>query len=57
MLNNYLTTIPGVLALISVLWTAWQTKTVDWTDLQNALIGVGLIAAKDFNVTGGSKEQ
>jgi len=33
----------------------WQTKTIDTTTLQQALIGAGLIAAKDFNVTGDSK--
>ena len=55
MLKNWMTTIPGILALLSVLWNAWQTKTVNWADLQAALIGVGLIAAKDFDVTGGSR--
>ena len=55
MLTNWMTTIPGVLALLSVLWNAWQTKTVNWSDLQGALIGIGLIAAKDFNVTGGTR--
>lgn len=57
MMTNWMTTIPGVLALLSVLWNAWQTKTVNWGDLQEALIAIGLIAAKDFNVTGGSKVQ
>lgn len=55
MLTNWMTTIPGILALLSVLWNAWQTKTVNWVDLQGALIGIGLIAAKDFNVTGGTR--
>jgi len=55
MLTNWMTTIPGILALLSVLWNAWQTKSVNWADLQDALIGIGLIAAKDFNVTGGSR--
>jgi len=36
---------------------AWQTKDINWVDLQNALIGVGLLAAKDWNVTGGTKGQ
>jgi hypothetical protein len=57
MLKNWMTTVPGVLALLSVLWDAWQTKTINITDLQGALIGVGLIAAKDWNVTGGDKPQ
>jgi hypothetical protein len=55
MLVNWMTTIPGILGLLSVLWNAWQTKTVNWADLQEALISIGLIAAKDFNVTGGSR--
>mgnify|MGYP003351381140 CR=1 FL=1 len=52
MLKNWKTTLPGLLALGSVLWNAWQTKTLQWEDLQTALVGVGLVAAKDFNVTG-----
>ena len=55
MITNWMTTIPGVLALLSVLWHAWQSKTVNWEDLQNALVGLGLVAAKDWNVTGGDK--
>ena len=56
MMKNYLTTVPGVLALVTVLWNAWQTKTVNWVDLQGALVALGLIAAKDWNVTGGTRE-
>lgn len=52
---NWMTTIPGIIQLASVVYHAWQTKTLDWDALQNALVGVGLIAAKDFNVTGGNK--
>ena len=55
--NSPYTTISGVLALVSVLWHAYQTKTVNWDDLQTALVGLGLLAAKDWNVTGGSREQ
>lgn len=57
MLTNWKTSIPGVFALLTVLWHAWQTKTIDWESLQTALVGVGLLAAKDWNVTGGSKTQ
>ena len=56
MLTNYLTTVPGILALITVLWNSWQTKTVNWEDLQGALVAIGLIAAKDWNVRGGNRE-
>lgn len=55
MLQNWMTTIPGVLALVTVLWNAWTTKTINWVDLQTALVGIGLIGAKDFNVTGGTR--
>ncbi len=55
MISSPYTTISGVLALVTVLWHAWQTKTVNWEDLQNALVGLGLLAAKDWNVTGGTK--
>ena len=49
---NFLTTIPGVISLLIVGWNAWQTKTLDVESLRQALVGVGLIFAKDFNVTG-----
>ena len=52
MIKNWKTTIPGVLTLIGVLYNIYQTKTLDWPSLQAALIGVGLLGAKDFNVTG-----
>lgn len=57
MLTNWKTTIPGIIALVTVVWNSWQTKTVDWANLQTALVGLGLVAAKDWNVTGGTKEQ
>ena len=57
MLTNWKTTIPGIFALATGLWNCWQTKTVDWNSLQTALVGLGLVAAKDWNVTGGSKGQ
>jgi hypothetical protein len=50
-----MTTIPGILTLVTVLFQIWQTKTIDWAELQRALLAVGLIAAKDFNVTGGTR--
>ena len=50
--KNLLTTIPGLITLGTVAYQAWQTKTIDWPTLQNALVGVGLVFAKDFNVVG-----
>ena len=55
MLANWMTTVPGVLTLVITLVQIWQTKTVDLPELQRALIGAGLIFAKDFNFTGGSR--
>lgn len=57
MMSNWMTTIPGILTLIGVMFNAWQTKTVNIHEMQDALIGIGLIAAKDWNVTGGTKSQ
>ena len=57
LLTNWITTIPGILTLVMVLVNAWQTKTINWEDLQGALVALGLLAAKDWNVTGGSKAQ
>lgn len=56
-ITNWMTTIPGILALLTVLWHAWQTKSINWDELQGALVALGLIAAKDWNVTGGTKSQ
>ena len=56
MIKNWMTTIPGVLALLTVIWNAWQTKSINWEDRQGALVAVGLIAAKDWNVTGGDRQ-
>ena len=52
MIKNWRTTIPGIITLIGVVFNAWQTKTLDWSSLQAALVAIGLICAKDFNVTG-----
>lgn len=49
---NLLTTVPGIIQLLIVAWTAWQTKTVDVETVRQALVGVGFIFAKDFNITG-----
>ena len=54
-LANPLTTISGIITLLGVLFNAWQTKTISWPDLQAALVGLGLVFAKDFNVSGVAK--
>lgn len=48
---SWKTTITGLILLSSVLWDAYQSKTLSWPDLQNALVALGLLAAKDFNVS------
>lgn len=57
MMTNWMTTLPGLLLLARVLYEAWTTKNINWNDLQDALIGIGLVAAKDFRVTGGTVRQ
>jgi hypothetical protein len=57
MLTNWKTTIPGLVTLGIVLWNAWQTKTLNVDDVIAALVGLGLVQAKDWNVTGGDKRQ
>lgn len=55
MLTSWKTTVPGILTLLAVLYNAWQTKTVNVQDVVAALVGLGLVQAKDWNVTGVSK--
>lgn len=57
MMTNWKTTLPGIAVLLAVLFNAWQTKTINVDDVVNALVGVGLVQAKDWNVTGGTKQQ
>ena len=56
-LMNWKTSIPGVLALAAVIWNSWQTKTINVDDVIGALVAIGLVQAKDWNVTGGDKHQ
>lgn len=57
MLTNWKTTIPGLVTLAVVLWNAYQTKTINVDDVIAALVGLGLVGAKDFDVVGGSRHQ
>ena len=56
MLTNWKTTIPGILMLLTVAYNAWTTKTVNVDDVIAALAGLGFTQAKDWNVTGGTKQ-
>lgn len=57
MITNWKTSLPGLVTLLIVVWNAWQTKTINVDDVVAALVGIGLIGAKDWNVTGGDKHQ
>ena len=54
-LTNWQTSIPGILILVQAVYSAITTKTLDWALIQQGLVALGLIAAKDWNVTGGNK--
>jgi len=51
--NNPVTNAIGIMNLAMVLLQAYQTKSIDWNTLQQALISVGFFFAKDWNLTGG----
>lgn len=51
-LNNYLTTIPGILLALNIAWKFYTTKELAQDDIYALLAAFGLIAAKDANKTG-----
>lgn len=58
MLKNWKTTLAGVAAILAVAAKVLTTGTVDWaTDGPAVIAAIGLIAAKDSNVTGGTSKQ
>ena len=62
MIKSWKTTATGIVAIIAALAGAAQAllagHPVDWTTTIAAVMaGVGLISAKDSNVTGGSVQQ
>lgn len=57
MLVNWKTSLPGLVTLLIVAWNSWQTKTINVNDVVAALVGIGLVSAKDWNVTGGDRRQ
>ncbi|MBV6342777.1 hypothetical protein [Candidatus Magnetobacterium casense] len=61
-MKSWKTTVMGVMAIITALISAAtgiiNGTPVDWTAIITAIMaGVGLIAAKDSNVTGGTIRQ
>ena len=57
-MKNWKTTLAGVAAILSVITKVVTTGGIDWqTDAPAIMAGIGLIAAKDSNVTGGTTRQ
>lgn len=53
--KNWITTLAGILALLLAVLHCYEAGKLDLMCIQQVLLGGGLIAAKDFNVTGGTK--
>jgi hypothetical protein len=57
-MKNWKTTLAGVAAILSVITKIVTTGAIDWqTDAPAVMVGIGLIVAKDANVTGGTIRQ
>ncbi len=55
MMKSWKTTLAGVAAIMSIVTKIVTTGAIDWqTDAPAIMAGIGLIAAKDGNVTGGT---
>ena len=54
-LTNWQTSLPGIALLVQAIYEMIVTKTIDVDLIMRGLAGLGLVAAKDWNVTGGSK--
>lgn len=54
---NWKTTGAGIGAIATALIAAWQSKTLNGEVIAAVIAGLGLIFAKDGNVTGGTKPQ
>ncbi len=55
-LKNWRTTVTGILAIVTAVWTMINTGTADAANISAVIAGIGLILAKDSNVTGGTKQ-
>lgn len=56
MLNNWKTTITGILTILTAVWTMICNGAADTGSVSAIVAGLGLIFAKDSNVTGGTKQ-
>lgn len=57
-MKNWKTTIAGILALATTLYKLIVLQQpLEADDMAQLSLGAGLLGAKDFNVTGGTKQQ
>jgi hypothetical protein len=54
MIKNWLTSLFGIASIIVALFHCVHNGSIDLTCVQAILVGAGLLAAKDRNVTGGT---
>ena len=57
MLKNWQTTLSGVTGLVALVAKCVAAKAINAEDFAAASICIGLIFAKDGNVTGGTRQQ
>lgn len=53
MLKSWMTSVAGILSILVALFHCYSDGKLDIMCIQAILVGAGLIAAKDQNVTGG----
>lgn len=57
-MKNWKTTFMGIAAILGVAAKVVNNGSIDWqTDMPTVLAGIGLLVAKDSNVTGGTVQQ
>lgn len=56
-MKNWMTSIAGGIIVLVALGHCYSSGMIDVQCVINVLIGGGLIAAKDSNVTGGTRQQ
>lgn len=55
--KNWKTTVTGAIGLLSLIWKCYMAGSVGPEDFAAASVCIGLILAKDSNVTGGTVQQ
>lgn len=56
-MKNWKTTVTGVLGLLTLIWKCFTAGAVAPEDFAAGSVAIGLILAKDSNVTGGTVVQ